>query len=807
MRKLYLSASFFVLGLFALNAQSPADLNADVTVTTNWTSVANIETTFNTARRQEETQLGLGVNAIMNLDLPSQAIWDGYSIDQRALYLMNDERTARAGINYGAGAVKGWPFNGIEANIDAVAQAWAQYNVDNNVFEHCHPTMATMDCSEGRIAGAYPGGCTEFGGGIENLHASSSGTISMAEVTLDAIFGWIYEDAGSAWGHRQAMLAQDYDDDYGEAMQEGFVGFGIAQTTDAATQWKTVVVANFTNPVADAQAGACGYNVTVTTNSLAGPPCATPPTINSVAAVQPPDCNTPVGSITVNATGNGTLQYSVDAGANWQLGNVFNNLVPGNYTVSVRLQAMQNCVTNYNQNPVVINAPMGCGGNCTDYPLTGLNLNIPDNTPAGVTSTINVPTAGTITDINVKGLNGNHTYVGALTFSLQSPMGTTITLISSNNNCNASSFNISLDDQAGNPLTCLDNAGNTVQPQNPLSGFNGQNAQGNWVLTVADGDAFNDIGTLNGWTLEVCVQGTPCTPPTINTVAVTQPTCATPTGSIVVNATGTGTLEYSVNNGTTYQASNNFGNLAPGNYNILVRIQGSNPVCSSAYTQNPVVLNTPTGCGGNCMDYVATDLPLDIIDNMTATSTINIATAGTITDVNVKNLAGTHTFVGDLTFTLMSPQGTSVTLIANRCGDVENFSITLDDEAAGALNCPINDMATERPQNALSAFDGQNPMGNWLLMVNDNANGDEGQLTGWALEICVSGGNPCPTNLPVNNNPIAGGTYQAGTQLTSSGSIGAGNNVTFRAGNNIELQPNFNVLPTAVFEAKIEGCQ
>ncbi|MBL7723055.1 MAG: hypothetical protein JNK27_02855, partial [Chitinophagaceae bacterium] len=42
------------------------------------------------------------------------------------------------------------------------------------------------------------------------------------------------------------------------------------------------------------------------------------------------------GTITVNATGgNGSYQYSIDNGATWQSGNVF-NVAPGNYTVSVR---------------------------------------------------------------------------------------------------------------------------------------------------------------------------------------------------------------------------------------------------------------------------------------------------------------------------------------------------------------------------------------------------------------------------------------------------------------------------------------
>ncbi|MBK7426249.1 MAG: SBBP repeat-containing protein [Saprospiraceae bacterium] len=80
--------------------------------------------------------------------------------------------------------------------------------------------------------------------------------------------------------------------------------------------------------------------------------------------------------------------------------------------------------------------------------------------------------------------------------------------------------------------------------------------------------------------------------PTITAPSVTQPTCAIPTGTIVVNATGSGALEYSINNGSTWQSNNTYGGQAPGNYNIKVRLQ-ANPTCEATYGSNPVVLNSP----------------------------------------------------------------------------------------------------------------------------------------------------------------------------------------------------------------------
>ena len=120
------------------------------------------------------------------------------------------------------------------------------------------------------------------------------------------------------------------------------------------------------------------------------------------------------------------------------------------------------------------------------------------------------------------------------------------------------------------------------------------------IITDTGFPTFNPCYNPNNGQIEdygVVFMGTapPCTPPTVSAPTVTQPTCATPTGTIVVNATGSGTLEYSTDNGTNWQTSNNFSGLAPGSYNIKVRLQ-SDPSCMAAYPQNPVTLAAPTGC-------------------------------------------------------------------------------------------------------------------------------------------------------------------------------------------------------------------
>jgi hypothetical protein len=84
-----------------------------------------------------------------------------------------------------------------------------------------------------------------------------------------------------------------------------------------------------------------------------------------------------------------------------------------------------------------------------------------------------------------------------------------------------------------------------------------------------------------------------CAPPVVTVPTVTQPTCAAPSGgAITVNATGIGTLEYSINNGGTWDTNPVFSGLASGNYFIKVRLQ-ANPTCEATYGSNPVVLTSP----------------------------------------------------------------------------------------------------------------------------------------------------------------------------------------------------------------------
>ncbi len=152
----------------------------------------------------------------------------------------------------------------------------------------------------------------------------------------------------------------------------------------------------------------------------------------------------------------------------------------------------------------------------------------------------------------------------------------------------------------------------------------------------------------------------------------------------------------------------------------------------------------------SCSATMSTDVPKTIpatAPPINITSTLNIPTAGTISDLNVVDLIGTHTWINDLVVTLTSPASTTVTLWTQICNNEDNFAVNFDDAATpGGLPCPPVGGGTYQPSQALSAFNGQNQQGTWTLTVSDLANADGGTLTSWGLNICS---DIAPTGITV----------------------------------------------------------
>ena len=249
-------------------------------------------------------------------------------------------------------------------------------------------------------------------------------------------------------------------------------------------------------------------------------------------------------------------------------------------------------------------------------------------------------------------------------------------------------------------------------------------------------------------------------------------------------------------------------NLTADGAAVTINASFSNELTCS-YTQN-AAFTAPIACDGSqtsCNMYLATDTPVAISDmgTPTITSVINVPVNGTITDINVKNLAGLHTYLSDLSFTLTSPAGTMVEIITAQCDDLDNFNINLDDAAAAPISCPYNAGLTQRPDNPLSAFNGENPFGDWTLSISDAFDNDGGQLSAWGLEICGALGIANCSAAPAAAGTIAAGTYQ-NANISTGGVVLAPSTVVVKSGNAMTFSSNFEVQLGATFLAIPEDC-
>jgi subtilisin-like proprotein convertase family protein len=123
-------------------------------------------------------------------------------------------------------------------------------------------------------------------------------------------------------------------------------------------------------------------------------------------------------------------------------------------------------------------------------------------TDSGTITASLVVTGGplTITDLNVL-LDITHTFTSDLDIFLISPLGTRVELTSDNGGSLADLYSpIILDQEASASVTTVSTAGGTFRAEGSLSTFNGENANGTWILEISD-DADVDTGILRGWCL------------------------------------------------------------------------------------------------------------------------------------------------------------------------------------------------------------------------------------------------------------------------------------------------------------------
>jgi extracellular elastinolytic metalloproteinase len=218
-----------------------------------------------------------------------------------------------------------------------------------------------------------------------------------------------------------------------------------------------------------------------------------------------------------------------------------------------------------------------------------------------------------------------------------------------------------------------------------------------------------------------------------------------PTGGVY---SGTGVTDDG--NGSTFTFNPNVAGegLATINYDV-------NDFCSGAptvvvdqinVTNNPPEIITRGGGLITFTDSQSSSPSLSIPDNNPtgATTTFTVTNNLVITDLNV-DINISHTYVGDITVTIKSPNGTTAVIIDRPgvpastfgCGGNDVLA-TFDDEAA----IPVETQCAGTvptisgliiPQNPLSIFDGENTLGIWELNVFDSAGGDSGTINSWGI--------------------------------------------------------------------------
>ncbi len=173
---------------------------------------------------------------------------------------------------------------------------------------------------------------------------------------------------------------------------------------------------------------------------------------------------------------------------------------------------------------------------CGFHEASDLPKNISANGTPTVESKITLASGGAISDVNVKKIQGTHTFFKDLEVRLIGPSGTDVLLWKDKCPQNAN-FNFGIDDGAAGTFGCPPpNNGSNYKPTEPLSAFIGQTAAGVWTLRVKD-NTQSSGGTLLGFELEIC-SNVALNPPmiVINNVLALAPGTNAPVGDNLLKA-------------------------------------------------------------------------------------------------------------------------------------------------------------------------------------------------------------------------------------------------------------------------------
>ncbi|MCX6317837.1 MAG: T9SS type A sorting domain-containing protein [Bacteroidetes bacterium] len=454
-----------------------------------------------------------------------------------------------------------------------------------------------------------------------------------------------------------------------------------------------------------------------------------------------------------------------------------------------------------------------------------INLAIPDNTPAGINTTLTVPATNfpAAADLKVR-VNLSHSWSGDLRFTLTSPCGTTFLFdrlgVPASGVGNSDNFGTNNTTTPPAATYTFDLAGATVLPE--TTGGAGFIAAGTYRPSDVNGAAHNWAGVTfpcaggGTWTLNMSDNAALDVGSLVDW-AIIGPT----TGNYIHSLSGPGTIVQNPASGpNNSNGSFTVSNLPAGTHNFtftstdVTGCSVSSPV-SVTVNPTPVVNVSPTApviCAGSIQQLTYSVTPpitqtfasgainLAIPDNnATGVTTAAIAIPAGVNLAAANNLRvrinARHSWVGDLVFRLTSPCGT--TFLFDRpgvppstVGNSDNLGTATGTtpppgvytfDLAAATILPETTGGTGfiapgayRPSNTAGTAHNWAGLtfpcaatGNWTLTISDNAAGDVGALVDWAILSDVSNPVVITPITDVYTDAAATVPYVAGTPVTT----------------------------------------
>ncbi len=530
--------------------------------------------------------------------------------------------------------------------------------------------------------------------------------------------------------------------------------------------------------------GACGgYDFVSQALTVSASPSVT-------SSSTPENCGGNDGTITATATGGSGsgYMYSLNGGTPQASGS-YTGLSAGTYSVSVEdgngCTAVTSVTVTNNSGGVTVTTstvadPCNSGNGSLTASATGgtgsYTYSI-DGVNYQASATFTGLSAGTYTvfAMDGSGCAGNiNATISANTYTL------TVTVSNTPENCGGSDGTITVSASGGSPAYQYSiNGGSSFQGTGSFTSV----SSGTYSIVVEDqygcsGTASTTVSNTGG--------------PTLSGTTNVNPGCAgTSTGSITVTATGA--TQYSINGGTTYQASNIFNGLPAGTYNVVASDGGSCNATTTVTLSDPssvvaTAVATNAGCstGGSITAAGSGGTPsyqysIDNGSTFQTSAVFSGVAAGSyqvvVQDANGCLSAPYSVSVGGSTAITLSITPTDETCSGNNGSIV----ITATGGNGGPYNYSIDGGSTSQSSGN---FGGLN-QGSYSIMVNDGA-GCTATGSANLSDVGAVNGTLTPSQSMCSGNSVTltatgGGTYlwTPGGQTSASVAVSPSTTTTY----------------------------